>query len=92
LKCLAAVDPFFRYLPGDFCIFYSSDIYHKVAPFTPLPQTPEQADQIITPGRIGSVFFFPRNSLKVLKGKLKRWGYRTAFGKNEHLFLHRKKK
>jgi len=76
----------FRYSPGDFCIFFSSIIYHKVAPFTPLPQTPAQKAQDITPSRIGSVFFFPRNSLRMLEGKPDRWGYRTAFGKNEHLY------
>jgi len=71
----------FRYSPGDFCIFFSSIIYHKVAPFTPLPQTPAQKAQDITPGRIGSVFFFPGNSLRMLEGKPDRWGYRTAFGR-----------
>jgi hypothetical protein len=81
----------YRYSPGDFCIFYSSVIYHKVAPFTPLPQTPEQALHNITPGRIGNVFFFPKNSLRILQGKPKRWGYRTAFGKNEHLYLNQRK-
>lgn len=72
-------------------MFFSSTIYHKVAPFSPLPQTMEQSDQNITPGRIGSVFFFPRNSLSILKGKPRRWGYKTAFGKNEHLYYRRKK-
>jgi hypothetical protein len=79
-----------RYSPGDFCIFFSSDIYHKVAPFTPLPQTADQAADNITPGRIGSVFFFPKNSLAILRGKPKRWAYRTAFGRNEH--LHKRQK
>jgi hypothetical protein len=81
----------FRYSPGDFCIFYSSTIFHKVAPFVPLPQTPEQAADNITPGRIGNVFFFPKSSLDILKDKPKRWGYRTAFGKNEHLLARQKK-
>lgn len=80
----------YRYAPGDFCIFFSSDIYHKVAPFIPLPQAPEQAAHNITPGRIGSVFFFPKNSLRILKGKPRRWGYTTAFGRNEHLYSRRR--
>ncbi len=88
---LSVVYPCFRYSPGDFCVFFSSNIYHKVSLFTPLPQTPEQAAQNITPGQIGSVFFSSRNSLKILKGKPKRWGYRTAFGKNKNLYWHRKK-
>jgi hypothetical protein len=79
-----------RYSPGDFCIFYSSTIYHKVAPFVPLPQTTDQAASNITPGRIGTVFFFPKNSLEILEGKPKRWGYKTAFGKNEHLLTRHK--
>jgi hypothetical protein len=79
-----------RYSPGDFCIFYSSFIYHKVAPFTPLPQTSAQAAENITPGRIGSVFFFPKNSLRILEGKPRRWAYETAFGKNEQLHHTRK--
>jgi hypothetical protein len=45
----------------------------------------------ITPGRIGTVFFFPRNSLEILKGKPARWGYETAFGKNEHLVDYKRK-
>lgn len=81
----------FRYAPGDFCIFFSSAIYHKVAPFSPLPQTAEQAALNITPGRIGSVFFFPKQSLEILREKPPRWGYQTAFGKNEHLLAREKK-
>jgi hypothetical protein len=67
------------------CIFYSSLIFHKVAKFNPLPQTEEEKEERITPGRIGSVFFFPADSYKILKGKKKKWAFRTAFGKNEHL-------
>jgi hypothetical protein len=90
-KGISNVHLLYRYSPGDFCIFFSSYIHHKVAPFVPLPQTPEQVAQNITPGQIGSVFFFPKNSLRILQGKPKRWGYWTAFGKNEHLFVCRKK-
>lgn len=34
----------------------------------------------ITPGRIGSVFFFPRESLAQLQGKPKNWARDTAYG------------
>jgi hypothetical protein len=38
------------------------------------------------PGRIGSVFFFfPKASYDILKDKRLRWGYETAFGRNENL-------
>lgn len=56
-------------------------IYHKVAKFYPKEQTVAQAAQQITPGRIGSVFFFPKVSYDVLKDKPQKWGYRTGFGK-----------
>jgi len=76
---------YLRYAPGDFCIFYSSVIYHQVAPFIPDTQNTSQAEQRITPGRIGTVFFFPKNSLEVLQNKPKKWAYRTGFGMNDDL-------
>jgi len=30
--------------------------------------------------------------LKILEGKPKRWGYRTAFGQNKHLLARQKMK
>lgn len=74
-----------RYAAGDVIIFYSSQIYHKVDTFTPLPQTKDMENQHITPGRIGTVFFFPKESLDILKGKSRRWGALTGFGGAEHL-------
>ena len=41
--------------------------------------------QAITPGRIGSVFFFPEASYDILKDKRPGWGYQTAFGKNDSI-------
>jgi hypothetical protein len=79
-----------RYKAGHVCIFYSSTIFHKVAKFEPLPQTESQGQQKITPGRIGSVFFFPQASYEILEGKPPQWRYRTAFGKNEGLLEGRK--
>lgn len=74
------------YLPGDVCIFLSSRIVHKVETFYPLPQTPEEAMQGITPGRIGTVLFFPKPTLELLKGKGPGWAVRTAHGRYEHLY------
>ena len=74
-----------RYDPGHVCIFYSSKIFHKVAKFHPAVQTSSEAEQSITPGRIGSVFFFPSASYHILKDKREGWGYQTAFGRNKGL-------
>jgi len=48
-------------------------------------QTEEQAQQKITPGRIGSVFFFPTAIYEILHSKNPGWASRTAFGNNEKL-------
>jgi hypothetical protein len=61
-----------------------------VATFYPNPQTIPQAQQAITPGRIGSVLFFPEASYKNLEDERPGWGFQTAFGKNtdyRHLIL-----
>ncbi|KAF8873548.1 hypothetical protein CPB84DRAFT_1798317 [Gymnopilus junonius] len=78
-----------RYDPGHVCIFYSSIIYHKVAKFESAIQTTLQAEEKITPGRIGTVFFFPKESYQILHDKPPRWGYRTAFGRAEGLIPKR---
>jgi hypothetical protein len=74
------------YLPGDVCIFFSSRIVHKVETFIPLPQTPDEASQGITPGRIGTVLFFPKDTLELLRGKGPEWAVKTAHGRYEHLY------
>lgn len=71
------------------CIFYSSIIYHKVAKFKPSIQTSAQEKDNITPGRIGTVFFFPKESYEILRDKKPGWGYRTAFGRTEALIPKR---
>jgi hypothetical protein len=43
----------------------------------------DQKDKGITPGRIGTVMFFPQASFDILKGKRKGWGKETNFGKND---------
>jgi hypothetical protein len=60
-------------------------MFHKVSKFQPVIQTGSEAEQKITPGRIGSVFFFPVASYDILKDKRPGWGYQTAYGRNEAL-------
>jgi hypothetical protein len=56
-----------------------------VSTFKPLEQTAAQISEAITPGRIGSVFFFHKDSLEILRGKPKYWGRETNYGRNEDL-------
>jgi len=70
----------FSYGPGCVCIFFSSELYHKVSNFQPLQQTKEQKDKNITPGRIGTVMFFPKASFEILKGKPEGWARKTDYG------------
>jgi hypothetical protein len=58
-------------------------LFHKVARWTATVQTRKQQAENITPGRIGSVFFFPTPSLELLKGKPPLWGQVTGFGRYE---------
>jgi len=74
-----------RYEPGSVCIFYSSMTYHQVARFTPPPQTQEQKVDNITPGRIGTVMFFPEPIYHLLKGTEVGWARQTDFKRNEDL-------
>jgi hypothetical protein len=37
-------------------------------------------DDLVTPGRVGSVFFFPHQSLAALEGKPKNWARNTGYG------------
>jgi hypothetical protein len=39
----------------------------------------------LTPGRIGTVMFFPKDSYDLLEGKDAGWGRGTNFGRDEHL-------
>jgi len=72
-----------RYGSGSVCIFYSSWIYHKVSHFVPDVQTLEQKEKNITPGRVGTVLFFPKTSFDILKGKPAKWGKTTDYGQKE---------
>ena len=51
--------------------FYSSVIYHKVAPFIAKEQNEQQKKDNVTPGRIRTVLFFPTASYEALEGKEK---------------------
>ncbi|KIL56340.1 hypothetical protein M378DRAFT_17157 [Amanita muscaria Koide BX008] len=73
----------FTYLPGHVCIFESADIWHKVATFQPSPHDPTRNGT--TPGRISTVFFFPKDSYDILKDKEKGWGRLTNYGNSGEL-------
>jgi hypothetical protein len=62
------------------CISFSSLLGHWVAPWRPKVQTVEMQEEGITPGRIGTVFFFPKDSLQNLVGKAPNWAATTALG------------
>ena len=64
------------------CLFFSSYIGHLVDEYTPQTQTLEMKEKNIRPGRIGTVFFCPEYSVKILKDKPPKWGVETAFGSN----------
>ena len=66
------------YKPGHICLFFTSRIYHSVSKWTPCVKN--KGDKL-TPGRIGHVFFFPRESLNQLEGKEKGWAKSTNFGR-----------
>jgi len=46
----------------------------------------QQQEDYILPGRIGTVFFFPKESYKILQDKEKGWGYGSGFGQSDFLW------
>lgn len=72
-----------RYDPGSICMFFSSQIYHKVENFQPAQQTAEEKRERLTPGRIGTVMFFPKASYEILEGKPPGWAVMTNSGRHE---------
>jgi hypothetical protein len=70
---------FISYLPGHLCFFRSAEIFHKVAGWK--PTTHNSVNDICTPGRIGTVFFFPEPSFQILKDKPPGWGAKTDYGR-----------
>jgi hypothetical protein len=74
---------FVSYLPGHACFFRSAEIFHKVAKWNPHLYKPVDD---VTPGRIGSVFFFPEPSFEILQGKPAGWGADTDYGRWAQFF------
>lgn len=72
-----------RYRPGDVCFFLSGSVYHAVSKWEP---TSMKAEDKLTPGRIGNVFFFPDTALSHLTGKPPGWGRATGFGSETGLY------
>lgn len=68
-----------RYSVGHVAIFFAGKLLHKVADWTPAPMAPNSRN--LTPGRVGNVFFFPRGSLRLLKGKEPNWSHKTGGGR-----------
>ncbi|KAG6864741.1 hypothetical protein C0991_007448 [Blastosporella zonata] len=68
----------FLYCPGSICMFEAYRIYHAVSRWAPMVM--EEQD-VLTPGRISTVLFSPKNSVEMLKGKPPGWGKRTDFGR-----------
>ncbi|TFK60827.1 hypothetical protein BDN72DRAFT_778923 [Pluteus cervinus] len=64
------------YAPGDLLIFLSGILYHAVGHWEPTAHP----SGILTPGRIGNVFFFPKQSYLTLKGKPENWNWGTMTG------------
>ncbi|KAF8058964.1 hypothetical protein FPV67DRAFT_1451185 [Lyophyllum atratum] len=68
----------FRYNPGDICIFQACKIFHAVARWTPKPMV---EGDVLTPGRISTVFFCPKNSIHQLKDKPPGWAKERDYGR-----------
>jgi hypothetical protein len=73
---------FFRYGPGDLCMFFSGYIAHLVDEFVPDVQTREMKEKLVTPGWVETVFFCLQVTLDILRDKPVGWGERTCFGAN----------
>ena len=71
------------------CFSFSSLLAHLVAPWRPKVQTVEMQEERITPGRIGTVFFFPKDSLQILADKAPHWAVTTAMGAKTYAMRRR---
>ncbi|TEB17147.1 hypothetical protein FA13DRAFT_1650302 [Coprinellus micaceus] len=65
------------YRPGDLAIFMAGHLYHAVDEWAP---TAVPSGAGVTPGRVSSVFFFPRHSFTKLEGRPRFWNMRTLTG------------
>ncbi|KAF8325133.1 hypothetical protein F5887DRAFT_896617, partial [Amanita rubescens] len=66
------------YMSGHICFFRSAHLFHYVAKFFITPY--HSGKHNTTPGRIGSVFFSPQESLDQLENKEPGWGSSKGFG------------
>ncbi|SJL17872.1 uncharacterized protein ARMOST_21437 [Armillaria ostoyae] len=75
------LDAIFRYAPGDICFSIAVTLYHKLAAWTP---TIMNLHDPTTPGRVGTVFFCPAETVKQLEGKKPGEGVLTHYGRNSY--------
>jgi hypothetical protein len=66
-----------RYKPGHIVIFIAGAIYHGVGKWEPKGKA---SDELITPGRIGHVFFSPKSALSKLARRRPGWRNYTFSG------------
>ena len=67
----------YRYKPGDIVILIAGALYHGVGQWE--PKGSATAD-LVTPGRIGHVFFSQKSALNRLEGKRPYWAVDTCGG------------
>ncbi|KAK1230754.1 hypothetical protein PQX77_006146 [Marasmius sp. AFHP31] len=68
----------FEYKPGTVIAFRASKIFHTIGKWEALPM---KATDGISPGRIGTVFYFPESSLKEMRDKEPGWALSTNYGR-----------
>ncbi|KAL0565144.1 hypothetical protein V5O48_016887 [Marasmius crinis-equi] len=66
-----------KLLPGDLLLIHANKVWHVVDVWE---ATKMSKNHTTTPGRIGTVFFFPSDSLPHLEGREPGWGADTMFG------------
>ena len=66
-----------RYKPGHVVIFMAGVLYHGVGKWEPKGSA---SDELITPGRIGNVFFSTSSALQVLSNRRPGWRNYTFCG------------
>ncbi|KAJ3854704.1 hypothetical protein EV368DRAFT_36283 [Lentinula lateritia] len=85
-----------QYSPGHIVIGLTSILFHRVEDWTIATPSMEQLEEWkrwrLTPGRIGIVSFFPRNSYNLLNNKEAHWGADTQYGRREELLPKSKRR
>ncbi|KAL0059543.1 hypothetical protein AAF712_013688 [Marasmius tenuissimus] len=74
------------YRPGDILLLYANYIWHTIDEWKSTKMT---RSHTTTPGRIGTVFFFPSKSLDYLEDKEAGWGKDTMYGRLPSSKAHR---